>query len=52
MGIIPKGTKLTPRPKEIPAWDDQSADAKKVYCPADGELRRLHGLHRSSKSAD
>jgi arylsulfatase len=31
MGIIPQGTKLTPRPKEIPAWDEQSADAKKVY---------------------
>ena len=31
MGVIPKGTKLTPRPKEIPAWDVQSADAKKVY---------------------
>ncbi len=31
-GIIPKGTKLTPRPKEIPAWDAQPADAKKVYC--------------------
>jgi arylsulfatase len=31
MGIIPKGTKLTERPKEIPAWDDQSADARKVY---------------------
>jgi arylsulfatase len=31
MGIIPKVTKLTPRPKEIPAWDDQSPDAKKVY---------------------
>lgn len=31
MGIIPKGTKLTPRPKEIPAWDTQSADARKVY---------------------
>jgi len=31
MGIIPKGTKLTPRPKEIPAWDDRKADAKKVY---------------------
>jgi arylsulfatase A-like enzyme len=30
-GIIPKGTKLTPRPKEIPAWDDQKADAKIVY---------------------
>lgn len=31
MGIIPNGTKLTPRPKEIPAWEDQPADAKKVY---------------------
>jgi arylsulfatase len=31
-GVIPKGTKLTPRPKEIPAWADQPADAKKVYC--------------------
>ena len=31
MGIIPKGTKLTPRPDSIPAWDDQSEDAKKVY---------------------
>jgi arylsulfatase len=31
IGIIPKGTKLTPRPQEIPAWDAQSADAKKVY---------------------
>ncbi len=31
MGIVPTGTKLTPRPKEIPAWEDVSADAKKVY---------------------
>jgi arylsulfatase len=31
IGVIPKGTKLTPRPKEIPAWDSQSADAKRVY---------------------
>ena len=31
MGIVPKGTKLTPRPKEIPAWEDQQADAKRVY---------------------
>jgi arylsulfatase A-like enzyme len=30
-GIIPKGTKLTERPKEIPAWDDQKLEAKKVY---------------------
>jgi arylsulfatase A-like enzyme len=31
LGVIPQNTKLTPRPKEIPAWDDQSADAKRVY---------------------
>ena len=31
MSIIPQGTKLTPRPKEIPAWDDQPEDARKVY---------------------
>ncbi|MCE3016921.1 MAG: sulfatase-like hydrolase/transferase [Pirellula sp.] len=31
IGIVPKGTKLTARPKEVPAWDSQSADAKKVY---------------------
>jgi arylsulfatase A-like enzyme len=32
IGIIPAGTKLTPRPKELEAWDSQPADAKKVYC--------------------
>lgn len=31
MGIIPEGTKLTPRPEELPAWDEQPADAKRVY---------------------
>ena len=31
MGIIPPGTRLTPRPSEVPAWDVQSAEAKKVY---------------------
>ncbi len=30
LGIIPAGTKLTPRPAEIPAWDSLSADQKKV----------------------
>ena len=48
MGIIPKGTKLTPRSSAVPAWDVQSAEAKKVYSPADGELCRIHGLHRPS----
>jgi arylsulfatase A-like enzyme len=31
MGIIPENAKLTPRPKEIPAWNDQSDAAKRVY---------------------
>jgi arylsulfatase len=31
LGVVPQNTKLTPRPKEIPAWDDQPADAKQVY---------------------
>jgi arylsulfatase len=31
LGVIPANAKLTPRPKEIPAWDEQSAEAKKVY---------------------
>jgi arylsulfatase A-like enzyme len=31
MGVIPKGTKLTSRPKEIPAWDGLPADNKTVY---------------------
>jgi arylsulfatase A-like enzyme len=31
MGVISKGTKLTPRPKEIPSWDSRSADEKRVY---------------------
>ncbi len=31
MGIIPANTKLTPRPKEIPAWADMSADQKRLF---------------------
>ena len=46
IGIIPKGTKLTPRPKEIPAWDEPVAGREEGLRPADGELRRVHGLHR------
>ena len=29
MGVIPKGTKLTPRPEEIPAWDDHTEEQKR-----------------------
>ena len=32
IGIIPKLTKLTPRPESVPSWDSQPADARKVYC--------------------
>jgi arylsulfatase len=31
MGIIPPGTKLSKRPKDIPAWDSLSDDEKKLY---------------------
>jgi len=31
MGIVPAGTKLTPRPVQIPSWDSRSADEKKLY---------------------
>ncbi|MSR62928.1 MAG: arylsulfatase [Planctomycetes bacterium] len=30
-GVVPAGTKLSARPKEIPAWDSCSADQKKLY---------------------
>lgn len=31
IGVVPKTTRLTPRPSEIPAWDAASADAKRLY---------------------
>jgi arylsulfatase len=31
LGVVPAGTKLSPRPKEIPAWDSLNADQKKLY---------------------
>jgi arylsulfatase len=31
MGVIPPNTKLTARPKEIPAWDGMSADQKRLF---------------------
>ncbi|WP_165229979.1 arylsulfatase [Aquisphaera insulae] len=31
IGIIPADAKLTRRPREIPAWEDQPADARRVY---------------------
>lgn len=31
LGVVPADTKLTPRPKEIPAWDDQTPAQKKLF---------------------
>ena len=31
MGVVPAGTKLTPRPAEIPAWDPLTADQKRLF---------------------
>ena len=31
LGVIPADTKLTPRPKEIPAWDGMSAEQKRLF---------------------
>ena len=31
MGIVPNGTKLTPRPESIPSWESRSPAEKKVY---------------------
>ena len=31
LGVIPANAQLTPRPKEIPAWNSLSADQKKLY---------------------
>jgi arylsulfatase A-like enzyme len=31
LGVVPQDTLLTPRPKEIEAWDGLSADARRLY---------------------
>ncbi|MFN8766505.1 MAG: arylsulfatase [Pirellulaceae bacterium] len=31
MGVIPKGTRLTPRPADVPAWETQPEEARRVY---------------------
>ncbi len=31
LGVVPAGTRLTPRPSEIEAWDSLSPDAKRLY---------------------
>ncbi|MFO0689445.1 MAG: arylsulfatase [Myxococcota bacterium] len=31
LGVVPKGTRLTPRPPEIPAWDSLSPEQKRLF---------------------
>ncbi len=31
LGVVPQNAQLTARPKEIPAWDDQTADQKRLF---------------------
>jgi arylsulfatase A-like enzyme len=31
LGLVPKDTKLTPRPASIPSWDSRSPDEKRLY---------------------
>src|SRR5262252_9125511 len=31
LGVVPKDTKLTPRPDSIPSWESRSADEKRLY---------------------
>jgi len=31
LGLIPKNTRLTPRPDSIPSWDSRSPDEKRLY---------------------
>jgi arylsulfatase len=31
LGVVPATAKLTPRPKEIPAWDDMTAEQKRLF---------------------
>ena len=31
LGVIPQNAQLTPRPKEIPAWDDHTPEQKKLF---------------------
>jgi arylsulfatase A-like enzyme len=41
LGVIPPDARLTPRPKEIPAWDSLTADQQKVAARPDGSVCRI-----------
>lgn len=63
LGVIPRGTQLTPRPKEIPSWDSLSPEQKQLYArqmenyagfiaQTDYEVGRLLKAVQSGPNAD
>ena len=63
LGVIPADAKLTPRPKELPAWDSLSADQKRLYsrmmevfagftAQTDEEMARLLDAVRAQPDAE
>jgi arylsulfatase A-like enzyme len=63
IGIIPADAKLTPRPKELPAWDSLDADQKRLYARqmevfagflayTDEQIGRLLDAVKSGPNAD
>ena len=63
LGVVPASTKLTPRPKELPAWNSLSADQKKLFtrmmevfagftAETDFEMGRMLEVVRSLPDAD
>ena len=51
LGVVPKGTKLAPKPKDIKDWDSLSADGEETVRSPDGSVRRFCRTYRSSRSA-
>ena len=63
LGVVPPNTMLTPRPKELPAWDSLSANQKRLFArmmevfagftaETDHEMGRLLEVVRSLPDAD
>jgi arylsulfatase len=63
LGVVPANAELTPRPKELPAWDSLSADQKRLFArmmevfagftdQTDHEMARLLDVVRSLPDAD
>lgn len=63
LGVVPQNAELTPRPKELPAWDSLSADQKRLFsrmmevfagftAETDYEMGRLLEVVRSLPDAD